>query len=607
MSGFNFGAGAGGLSSTVTAGGGFGAFGAAAGASSNPAGTGGFTLGNMASVAPTIGAGTTTTTTSSLGLGGGLFGQAKPATGFSFGGAPTGTAATSTVTGLTLGAPATTAAATTGFSLGFSKPAASAGPFSLPAAGGGLSLGSTLTSAMPAGSTGFSLSLGSTPASSTALTGLSLGSTGLGSSLFASSAATGLGQGFGQGLGQSSVGLGLTLAAPAATTSQGLGGVDFTNSSEKRSDKSSGARPEDSKALKDENLPPVICQDVDNFQKFVKEQKQVQEEISRMSSKAMQKVQDDIKSLKQLLSVSASGLQRNSQAIDKLKIETAQELKNAEISLRTQKIPPGLQHENTAPSDYFRVLVAQFEVQLQLYRQQIEELENHLTAQASSSHITPQDLSLALQKLYQTFVALAAQLQSAHENVKILKHQYLDYRKVILEDSTDVFESKRAATKKYRAAPRVTTGPTPFSSIPNAAAIAMAATLTQQQQPATGAQPSLGASFGAPFGSGMGTGLQSSGLGSTILGAFGSAPGFGSGAAGSSTFGFGSASKPSGSLSAGFGSSGTTSGFNFSTPGITASAGLTFGVSNPPAAGFGTGGQLLQLKKPPVGNKRGKR
>lgn len=56
----------------------------------------------------------------------------------------------------------------------------------------------------------------------------------------------------------------------------------------------------------------------------MKEQKQVQEDISRMSSKAISKVQDDIKTLKQLLSVSASGLQRQALAIDKLKLETAQ-------------------------------------------------------------------------------------------------------------------------------------------------------------------------------------------------------------------------------------------------------------------------------------------
>lgn len=42
-----------------------------------------------------------------------------------------------------------------------------------------------------------------------------------------------------------------------------------------------------------------------------------------MSSKAISKVQDDIKNMKQLLSVSASGLQRQGLAIDKLKLETA--------------------------------------------------------------------------------------------------------------------------------------------------------------------------------------------------------------------------------------------------------------------------------------------
>ncbi|XP_032171166.1 nucleoporin p58/p45 isoform X4 [Mustela erminea] len=574
--GFSFGTGT--LGSTTVAPGGTGAgggFSFGTGTSSNP--SVGLNFGTLGSTATPA-----TTSAPSGGFGTGLFGS-KPTTGFTLGGTNTGIATTIT-TGLTLGTPATTSASPAGFSLGFSKPAASATPFALPitsTSASGLTLSSALTST-PAASTGFTLNnLGGTTATTTTpSTSLSLGGAlpGLGSSLFQSSnTAT-------SGFGQNALGLTLgTTAATSAAGNEGLGGIDFRTSSDKKSDKT-GTRPE----------------------KFVKEQKQVQEEISRMSSKAMLKVQEDIKTLKQLLSLAASGLQRNTLSIDKLKIETAQELKNAEIALRTQKTPPGLQHENTAPADYFRILVQQFEVQLQQYRQQIEELENHLATQANNSHITPQDLSMAMQKIYQTFVALAAQLQSIHENVKVLKEQYLGYRKMFLGDAVDVFEARRAEAKKWQNAPRVTTGPTPFSNMPNAAAVAMAATLTQQQQPATGPQPSLGVSFGTPFGSGIGTGLQSSGLGSSNLGGFGTSSGFGCSTTGASTFGFGTTNKPSGSLSAGFGSS-STSGFNFSNPGITASAGLTFGVSNPASAGFGTGGQLLQLKKPPAGNKRGKR
>ncbi|CAK6951873.1 nucleoporin p58/p45 isoform X1 [Scomber scombrus] len=484
MSGFNFGSG--GLAAT-NAGAGF-SFGAAT--SAPAANTGGFSFGTALGTAAPTPAASTTTSTPSLGLGGSLFGQ-KPPGGFSFN-TPASSAAAPTA-GLTLGAPASTGAST-GFSLAFNKPTASATPFSLTTtsttssapAGAGLTFGSVLTSTAPQqpAAAGFTLGLGGSTTTAAAAAVPSLGG-----GLFSNTAATGLGQtlgGVGGGLTLGSLLATSTVAPAAPAPSIGLGGVDFSTSSENKSDTSSGANAQDSKALKDENLPPVICQDVENFQKFVKEQKQVQEDISRMSSKAISKVQDDIKNLKQLLSVSASGLQRQALAIDKLKLETAQELKNADIALRTQKTPPGLQHENTAPSDYFHCLVEQFEVQLQQYRQQIEELENHLTTQSTGSHITPQDLTLAMQKLYQTFVAQAAQLQSVHENVKILKHQYLSYRRAFLEDSTDVFESKRTSNRKWQSAPRVTTGPAPFSSVPNAAAVAMAATLTQQQQPTTG-------------------------------------------------------------------------------------------------------------------------
>ncbi|XP_024135807.1 nucleoporin p58/p45 isoform X1 [Oryzias melastigma] len=604
MSGFNFGSGT--LGATNT-GGGF-SFG---GATSAPAAsTGGFSFGTVLGT-PAATPASTTTTTASLGLGGNPFGQ-KPTGGFSFN-TPTSSAAAPT-TGLTLGGAPASTAATTGFSLGFSKPTASATPFSLTTTttttsstvGAGLSFGSILSAQQQQQqqqqptATSFSLGLGGSTASAVATTVPPLGG-----SLFSSSLSTGLGQttlGAGGGLTLGSLLGTSTAASTAPAPSIGLGGVDFSTSSENKSDTLSGSNEQDSKALKDENLPPVICQDVENFQKCVKEQKQVQEEISRMSSKAISKVQDDIKNLKQLLSVSASGLQRQALAIDKLKLETAQELKNADIALRTQKTPPGLQHENTAPSDYFRSLVEQFEVQLQQYRQQIEELENHLTTQGSGSHITPQDLTMAMQKLYQTFVAQAAQLQSVHENVKILKQQYLSYRRAFLEDSTDIFETKRASNRKWQSAPRVTTGPAPFSSVPNAAAVAMAATLTQQQQPTPGTQAPLGAGFGNPFASAVGTSL-----GSSTLGGFAGGPGFGGVGCAGSSFGFSTAAKPTGgSLSAGFGST-SNSGFNFSNPGINPSAGLTFGVSNQPAAGFGAAGPLLQLKKPPAGNKRGKR
>ncbi|XP_037679803.1 nucleoporin p58/p45-like [Choloepus didactylus] len=459
--GFSFGTGTLGSTTGGTAGG----FSFGTGASSNP--SVGLNFGTLGSTATPA-----TTSAASGGFGTGLFGS-ESATGFTLGGTNTGT-------------PATTSTSTTGFSLGSSKPAGSATPFALPitsTSAGGLTLSSALTST-PAASTGFTLSnlSGTTATTTTASTGLSLGGAlaGLGGLLFQSTnTAT-------SGLAQSALGLTSgTTAATSTASNEGLGGIDFSSSSDKKSDRT-GTRPEDSKALKDENLPPVICQDVENLQKFVKEQKQVQEEVSRMSSKAMLKVQEDIKALKQLLSLAASGLQRNTFNIDKLKIETAQELKNAEIALRTQNTPPGFHHENTAPADCFRILVQQFEVQLQQYRQQIEDLENHLATQANNSHITPQDLSMAMQKIYQTFVALAAQLQSIHENVKVLKEQYLGYRKMFLGDAVDVFEARQAEAKKWQKAPRVTTGPTPFSNVSNAAAVAMAATLTQQKQPATG-------------------------------------------------------------------------------------------------------------------------
>jgi hypothetical protein len=59
----------------------------------------------------------------------------------------------------------------------------------------------------------------------------------------------------------------------------------------------------------------------------------VRENIARMSSKPLYRVQDDIKNLRQQLLLVTSGLQRNAAAIDKLKKETAQVALDLKLSV----------------------------------------------------------------------------------------------------------------------------------------------------------------------------------------------------------------------------------------------------------------------------------
>lgn len=56
----------------------------------------------------------------------------------------------------------------------------------------------------------------------------------------------------------------------------------------------------------------------------MKEEKSEMEQMKRLSSTPMVKVQEDNAALKQLLSVVSSGLQRNACAVDKLKKEMTQ-------------------------------------------------------------------------------------------------------------------------------------------------------------------------------------------------------------------------------------------------------------------------------------------
>lgn len=68
---------------------------------------------------------------------------------------------------------------------------------------------------------------------------------------------------------------------------------------------------------------------------------------------------------------------------------------------------------------------------------------------------------MAMEKIYQTFVALVAQLQSIHENVKVLNEQYLGYRKMFLGDAVDMFDARQQKLRSGRIHPELPLDPHP--------------------------------------------------------------------------------------------------------------------------------------------------
>ncbi|XP_067664069.1 nucleoporin p58/p45-like isoform X3 [Haliotis asinina] len=547
---------------------------------------GGFSLGGTLGFPGTLGGATATTSAPSLGASGG-FSLTVP-----------GATTTTTATVPALGAAGTSAAG--GFSFGLGATTTSTATSTATAPTTGLGLGTGVGAASAGGfnfgkPTGVAPTLGKPPVTLAVYaapfnTSQKFGGGGLTTTTAASSGLSLFGP---TAAAATAAPTSIFSATTTTTATVGLGGVDPKTSTASGGTGGTAGKTSDGKAVKETQMPAMLVETVTAFQKYVKDEKTVREDIARMSTKPMLKVQEDVAALKQLLSVVSNGLQRNACAVDKLKKEMAHELKNAEMAQRTKDIPPGLQYENTAPTIYFQQLVEEFEGRMITYRQQIETLENHLAALHQPTRHSPAELIALMKKLHETFIALAAQLHQVNEAVKTQKEHYLNYRKIFHGDTKNIFEKQQKAAVTVPPARTLDpAGPTPFTGMTNAAAAAMASVLNRSQQPA-GAPPVVGLSTGT-------LGGTASGLGTSTMGASGGL--FGGTGLNSTTGGLNSSifSMPTAPVTNSTFSLGTSTP---QTAGVTPILGATPGQSTLSA---GTN-KPFQLQKPPQGAKRGKR
>ncbi|XP_049878694.1 nuclear pore complex protein Nup58 isoform X2 [Pectinophora gossypiella] len=249
--------------------------------------------------------------------------------------------------------------------------------------------------------------------------------TGLGGGLFNISTTTSAGL-FGPKLGTTTV-----TAAP----SLGLGGVQPSGTANTTT--SGDGKTEPPKQAK---LPNEIVTTVDSFKDFVKKQKSLSSEIMRVSVKPLHKVAREAEATLRLALSLGGDVGRARAHSRRLRAAAAAALATAESLANC----PATELEGTAPPSYVKELISELEQQLIAFRRQMDVADKQM--QASPKLLTEQELTMGIRRMHESLVALAGRLQAVHTQVEEQKEQYLNLRKYVLKDPTNVFDTPDTST-----------------------------------------------------------------------------------------------------------------------------------------------------------------
>ncbi|CAG9782298.1 unnamed protein product [Diatraea saccharalis] len=189
---------------------------------------------------------------------------------------------------------------------------------------------------------------------------------------------------------------------------------------------------------KQQKLPNEISTTLDSFKEFVKKQKAVSSEMMRVSIKPLHKVAREAESTLRATLTLSGEVSRARAHSRRLRAAAAAALAAADNAAR-DNAAQGMELESSAPPGYVKELISELEQQLITFRRQMEVADKQM--QSSPKLLTEQELTLGIRRMHESLVALAGRLQAVHAQVEAQKDQYLNLRKYVLKDPTNVFDS----------------------------------------------------------------------------------------------------------------------------------------------------------------------
>ncbi|KAL6076112.1 Nucleoporin p58/p45 [Balamuthia mandrillaris] len=215
------------------------------------------------------------------------------------------------------------------------------------------------------------------------------------------------------------------------------------------------------------DLPANMKQELIKIQTYIVQENSISEEIAQHSPELISKAVEEIHILQEKLKTLENTLQSDKHTINVLRKEVGNELKNAELAVRTmERLTPGaapstLHQQFHLPSRYFWEVANSFEKRMHYYRQTIDEIEHYLSSSSGHRTYTPQTLQEIMRNQYAFFMAISARLASLHNQVAQHKERFVQMRGELLGDYASVeklFENKedRKSEEKVKYVPSLT-------------------------------------------------------------------------------------------------------------------------------------------------------
>lgn len=172
--------------------------------------------------------------------------------------------------------------------------------------------------------------------------------------------------------------------------------------------------------------------------------------------------------------VTGSILSQQKFTAEKIKMETIKALNDYELAQKIKDSPVASEERLLSIRRYFTEKISYFEESTKVLQEKIEYVYQHVITLPQENSLSADALKLIVKKLHDSFIVICARAYKLHNDMQLLKVQYLTLRNQFVKDNSSIsfsvnreIQLPQEITRAKQSSDLSLEGPNPFSRTGN--------------------------------------------------------------------------------------------------------------------------------------------